>query len=194
LPFEFPANQHLGSLRGWRLGRRNRWGQLLPARSFGQGPGVLPEVQVLLHGQKHVDAPVLLAASEVFPIDEPPVQEEPLEDALADLLDEVLHQLIEHRRFMSLARHDGQPGIDVSVAAQMQQTDQLVTTFPVGLFALLGGQFLILDRMIVLSEPHHHRTFVGRVVGDKEVTAVTDENAGGIEKKRGFETPAAPAR
>jgi hypothetical protein len=60
--------------------------------------------------------------------------------------------------------------------------------------ALLGGQFLILDRMIVLSEPHHHRTFVGRVVGDKEVTAVTDENAGGIEKKRGFETPAAPAR
>ena len=59
----------------------------------------------------------------------------------------------------------------------MQQADQFVTPFAVGLLALLGIEFLILNRVVMFVEPHHRRTLIRRIVRHKQVTAIPDKNA-----------------
>ena len=55
------------------------------------------------------------------------------------------------------------------------------------LFALFGRELVVVHRVIVLIKPQHHRAFVGWVIGDKQIAAVTHENAGGVEKAVGLE-------
>ena len=86
---------------------------------LGQGPSVLPNVHLLLHGQEHINAPLLLAAGDVFTINEPSVQDEQFDTAVADVPQKILYQLVEHWTLIGIARDDGQARIDVTVAAQM---------------------------------------------------------------------------
>ena len=83
---------------------------------------------------------------------------------------------------MGIARHHRQPGIDVSVAAQRQQADQFVATFPVRLFALRRRELLIVHRRVVFIKPQDHRTFVSCLVRHKQITAVPHKNTRRIEK------------
>ncbi len=71
----------------------------------------------------------------------------------------------------------------------MQQADQFVATFAVGFFALLGAELLILHRMIVLVEPHHHRALILRVVWHKQIAAIANKNTRRIKEPIGLEAP-----
>ena len=149
-------DDRFGTMARWELGLRHRRRQLLPGTSFSQRPGVLPDIHVPLHGQEHIDPPLLLAARDVFPIDKPAVQDKPFDHPWANMLDKLLHQLIEHRAFMDIARHYGQRGVNVAIPAQMQQANQFVTTLAMHLLTLLNAKLFILHKMIVLIKPHNH--------------------------------------
>ena len=83
---------------------------------------------------------------------------------------------------MGVAGQQRHPGIHISAPAQMQQTDPFVAALPMRALALLGAEFLIIDRVVVLVEPQHDTALIGRVVRDKEAGAIPDENALGIKE------------
>ena len=83
---------------------------------------------------------------------------------------------------MALARDYPQSRIDVVIPAQVQQADQLVTALPVGLLALRRGELLVIHRMIMLIEPHHHRPLVVRIIRNEQIGGVGDENPARVEE------------
>ena len=80
--------------------------------------------------------------------------------------------------------------LDVTIPAQVQQAYQFVTTLPVGLFALLGRQSVILDGVIVLIKPQHHRAFIRRVVRHEKIAAIAHKNTRRVEKAVGLSAAA----
>ena len=93
---------------------------------------------------------------------------------------------------MGIARNQRGRRIHVAIASDMDQTDEFVAAFPMGLFSLLGAEFIVIHRVIVLIKPQHHRLFIGRIVGPKQIAAIADENSLRIEKSIPLENLLAP--
>ena len=53
-------------------------------------------------------------------------------------------------------------------------------------FALLRAELVIVHRVIVLIEPHHHTALIGRVIRHEQVGAVPDEDPFGIKEPVGL--------
>jgi len=53
-------------------------------------------------------------------------------------------------------------------------------------FSLLRAKRFIIHRVVVLVEPHHHTALIGRIVRDKEVGTIPDENAFRIKEAVGL--------
>src|SRR5437773_4299463 len=126
---------------------------------------------------------VLFAAPDGESVDEAPVQNEPLDDATPMPSDKRIDHLIKQRAFMIVTRYHTQSRVDEKLSGPVgvDQADELVTTSPgIGrLFDLC--EFLAVDRVIVLIEEQPHRTFIGGIVGNKQVSAIPDKDSFRIE-------------
>ncbi len=120
LALGFPASDERRPSRSRGLGRWRGYRHLLPGLPLAQGPGIGPNVHVALHGDEHVHAPLLLAPTEVFAVNETPVHNQQLHHPFAYGLNELLHHGTEHRVFVDLARPDPEPRINVMLPAQVQ--------------------------------------------------------------------------
>jgi len=56
-----------------------------------------------------------------------------------------------------------------------------------GLLALRGVELFVIDRMVVLIKPEHHRALISRVVRHEQVTAIPDEHPLRIKEPVGLE-------
>jgi len=75
----------------------------LDIRHLKQGLGIPVDIHVATHGNQHVDAQLLFASADGLPIQESPIQDQPLEDSLAHHLYKLFHQPVQHGAFMRLA-------------------------------------------------------------------------------------------
>src|SRR5688572_9581988 len=109
-------------------------------------------------------------------IDKTAVQDEPLDDSPSMKSDKDVDHLIEQRAFMMVAGGDPQTRIDEEFCGPVgvDEAHELVTTSPgVGRLFLLG-EFRTIDRVVVLIKEKSRGTFVGLVVGNKQVGAISN--------------------